>query len=174
MFALKLTNADTFNTIKCKLKPITNLNPIWVLWRELGIRRATASVRTSTAAKSIVPDSFLKRLEEMMCKSSEFRAKCLEPIEPIAIICHGDYLRNNIAFRYDDDGEAIEAMTFDFQETRYASPMIDLCTFMANSVGHEVRDKHFCEIFDKYHKSLVKSFVEATKWNECDIPDFLK
>lgn len=179
MFALKLIDAETFNAIKCKLKPAKfkeseTIIPIMYLWYELGIRRATASVRASTTAKRIVPESFLKRLEELMHDACEYRTKCLKPVEPIATICHGDYLRNNLAFRYNDDGRAIEAMMFDFQGTCYTSPMIDLCTFMANSTGHEVRDKHFTEIFATYHDSLVENFLAATKWNEDDIPDFLK
>lgn len=179
MYALKLTDADTFNAMKNRLviakyrdEPCTSLE--WSLFMELGIRRATASVRASEAAQNIVPETFLKRLEQIMYGAQEFRKSQLQPIEPIAIICHCDYLRNNIAFRYDDNGKAIEAMMFDFQTMCYASPMIDLCTFMANSTGYKLRNKHFHTIFAAYHESLITNFLAATKWKDNDIPDYLK
>lgn len=178
MYALKLTDTNTFNAIKSKLvesrygegkKPTDD----WNLWLELGIRRATNSVRASREAQQIVPESFLKRLEEVMYGVHDYRLKLFQPNEPIAIICHGDYLRNNIAFRYDDDGNAIEAMMFDFQTLCYSSPMIDLCTFITNSTGWEVRDKHFWDIFAAYHESMIAHFLTASKWKECDIPTYL-
>lgn len=146
----------------------------WNLCLELGIRRATNSVRASKKAQEIVPETFLKRLEEVLYGTFEYRRKRIQPIEPISVICHGDFLRNNIAFRYDDNGKAIEAMMFDFQTLCYSSPMIDLCTFIANSTGYEVRDKYFWDIFSTYHESLIEHFLATSKWKECNIPAYLK
>lgn len=179
MYALKLTDANSFNAMKSKLviaeyREKSSASQEWGLWLELGIRRATGSVRASKDAQNIVPESFLKRLEEIMYGALDYRKRQLRPTEPMAIICHCDYLRNNIAFRYDDDGKAIDAMMFDFQTMGYASPMIDLCTFMANSTGHEVRNEHFQTIFAAYHESLTTHFLAASNWNESDIPDYLK
>lgn len=179
MYALKLTDADTFNSIKNKLVSSRYReggcsSPEWNMWMELGIRRATASVRAAKDAQSIVPEAFLKRLEAIMYGAYEYRRKRVEPIEPIAIICHGDYLRNNIAFRYDSDGKAIEALMFDFQTLCYSSPMIDLATFMANSTGWKVRNEHFWDIFRTYHEYLITNFLTSTKWHKNQIPEFLR
>lgn len=179
MYALKLTDIDTFNAIKDKLGATRyreggRVTDEWFLWLELGIRRATNSVRASKEAQSIVPEAFLKRFEEIMYESYEYRWKRIRPIEPFAIICHGDYLRNNVAFRYDADGKAVDAMMFDFQTLLYGSPMIDLVTFTANSTGWEVRDKHFSEIFRAYHEYLIENFLIMSKWKREDIPDYLK
>lgn len=179
MYALKLTDIKTFNNMKNKLvgsryREGGRTSIEWNMWMELGIRRATNSVRASKPAQSIVPESFLKRLEEVMYGAYNYRMKRMKPIEPNAIICHGDYLRNNIAFRYDSDGKAIEAMMFDFQTMCYASPMLDLTTFMANSTGWEVRNKYFSQIFNSYHSILIENFLSASKWKENDIPDYLK
>ncbi|XP_055311024.1 uncharacterized protein LOC129573705 [Sitodiplosis mosellana] len=179
MYALKLTDADTFNSIKSQLVESrfgkgSCPSDDWNLWLELSIRRATNSVRASKTEPEIVPESFLKRLEHVLYGTYDYQRNRIQPIEPIAIICHGDYLRNNIAFRYDDDGKAVEAMMFDFQTIRYSSPMVDLCTFIANSTGWEVRDKHFWDIFAAYHKSLIAHFLTTSKWDECDIPTYLK
>lgn len=179
MYASKLTDVDTFNAIKSKLvaarywdgsRPSEN----WNLWLELGIRRATNSVRASRKSREIVPESFLKRLEEVLYKAFEYQKKRIKPNEPIAIICHGDFLRNNIAFRYGADGKAVEAMMFDFQTLCYSSPMIDLTTFIANSTGWEVRTEHFENIFAAYHDSLIEHFLAASKWEESDIPEYIK
>lgn len=179
MYAMKLVQANIFNDMKSKLRNTKYGNdtraPIgWFLCLELGIRRATASVRASKSAQNIVPESFLKRLEEILYGAEDYRRRIFQPFEPMAIICHGDYLRNNIAFRYDCNGKAIDAMMFDFQTMTYASPMIDLCTFMANSTGYEVRDKHFPHIFATYHESLTNNFLAVSKYKENAIPDFLK
>lgn len=179
MYALKLTDADTFNSIKSKLVASRfgeNSSPSddWNLSLEIGIRRATNCVRASRTARKMVPESFLKRLESVLYGVYEYQRRRVQPIEPFAIMCHGDYLRNNIAFRYDDDGKAIEAMMFDFQTISYSSPMTDLCTFIANSTGWEVRDKHFWDIFATYHESLIAKFLTITKWDESEIPSFLK
>lgn len=176
MYALKLNDAETFQTMKNKLEiakqnesDAISLN--WYLVLELSIRRATYNVRTSSS--NAVPESFLKRLEEVLYGTYKYRGKRIKPVEPYAIICHGDYLRNNISFRYDTDGKAIDAMMFDFQTMCYTSPMIDLCTFMANSTGYEVRNKYFEEIFATYHDSLVSTFVSQSKLNVKEIPEFL-
>lgn len=177
MYALKLSDTKTFHTMTnqlaiAKQNESDAITPNWNLVLELSIRRATYSVRTSSVSNS-VPESFLKRLEEVLYGASKYRRKRLEPIEPYAVLCHGDYLRNNIAFRYDADGKAIEAMMFDFQTMCYTSPMIDLCTFMSNSTGYKVRDAHFSDIFATYHESLVAAFVTHSKWHANEIPEFL-
>lgn len=176
MYALKQTDTETFQTMKKKLEIAKQnesgtISPDWYLILELCIRRATYSVRTSSNA---VPESFLKRLEEVLFGAHKYRCKRMKPIEPFAIICHGDYLRNNIAFRYDADGKATSAIMYDFQTMCYTSPMIDLCTFMANSTGYEVRDKYFWDIFATYHESMTSTFISQCKWNANDIPEFLK
>lgn len=57
MYALKLTDIDTYNDMKSKLVPTKyqdyeRLPIAWRLWHELGIRRATASVRASKDAQN--------------------------------------------------------------------------------------------------------------------------
>lgn len=178
MYALKLTDTETFTAMKNKLamvKPNDSISRQWYLVLELSIRRATHSVRKSSESTSnVVPETFLKRLEEVLFGTHKYRCRRMKPIEPFAIICHGDYLRNNIAFRYDGDGKAIEAMMFDFQTMLYASPMIDLCTFMAVSTGYEVRDEYFWDIFAVYHDSLTSTFLAQSECHANDIPEFLK
>lgn len=177
MFGMKLVNADTFNDIKNKLPShrYYHLNSLsWQIWNELALRRATNAVRTSNFAKQIVPDSFLKQLEKITHEVTKYQRRRIQPVEPYAIICHGDYLQNNIAFQYDNDGRAIKAMMFNFQTICYTSPMVDLRTFLANSIGHEMRTKYFWHIFAAYHDSLIRSLLTTAACGKNDIPTFLK
>lgn len=57
-------------------------------------------------------------------------------------------------------GRPIGVTMFDFQTMCYSSPMMDLCTFMANSTGADVRGPHFEEIFRAYHTELIKVLYE--------------
>lgn len=57
----------------------------------------------------------------------------------------------------------MKAMMFDFQTLRYASPMIDLSTFLANSTGTDVRSTHFSFIFKTYHEEVIKTLMAKLK-----------
>lgn len=177
MYALKLTDDSNFNSIKNRLVEsrfgCEEANEEWMMRLNFGIRRATQSVRRSTNRENIIPEKFLKQLEEYLSNVYTYQRNCVQPVEPLAVICHGDYLRNNIAYRYNESGKAIDAMMFDFQTLRYASPMIDLSLFMAISTGCDVREKYFWNIFSAYHNALIVEFLATTKWNECDLPPYL-
>jgi len=53
----------------------------------------------------------------------------MEPKEPLALLCHGDFCRNNVFFR-NDSAKPCDAVLFDFQTVTYSSPTIDLSLFM--------------------------------------------
>lgn len=176
LYALKYADTARFDSIKTRLIESRyfdrGTNKEWDLYLKLGVKRALQSARKST--ETIVPDAFLQRLQHVLADPFAYQRKCVQPSEPMAVVCHGDFLRSNIAFRYDDNGKATDAMLFDFQTLRYASPMIDLCTFMANSTWQEVRNKYFAEIFGAYHRTLTKHLLVTANWTESDIPDHLK
>lgn len=62
-------------------------------------------------------------------------------------------------------------MMFDFQTLRYASPMIDLATFLANSTGTDVRSTHFSFIFKTYHEEVIKTMMFTMKKFRQEIPE---
>lgn len=141
-----------------------------------GVRRALKYFRESDRAAD-VPETFLQRLENVLIEGDnlyEYMRSRAYPTEPLATICHGDFLRNNIAFAYDSNGLATKAMLFDFQTVLYASPMLDLSVFMANSTGYEIRQKHFDEIFRTYYDTVIEHFLDGTALNANDLPDYMR
>lgn len=63
---------------------------------------------------------------------------------------------------------------FDFQTIRYASPMSDLSTFMANSSGVDVRSKHFNDIFSAYYSALVDNYLVRSNTKIEDLPPYFR
>uniref|UniRef100_A0A182N591 CHK kinase-like domain-containing protein n=1 Tax=Anopheles dirus TaxID=7168 RepID=A0A182N591_9DIPT len=76
-----------------------------------------------------------------------------------SVILHGDYNRNNVLFQLDTDGKPIALKMFDFQENRYATPVIDLTFFMYMSMTAELRDRLWDSLVQEYHTTLIDSLV---------------
>lgn len=175
-YALKEQQPDSFESMISKFKEARYDNDLgdmkWLTVMKTGPVRALKATRESIFNESI-PEEFLQKLAELAADPWEYQKKSVKPAEPLAVICHGDYLRNNIAFKFADEkapGKPTHAMMFDFQTLRYASPMIDLATFMANSTGYDVRQKHFETIFRTYHDELVQTLCSIIKANPDDLP----
>ncbi|XP_044006330.1 uncharacterized protein LOC122851272 [Aphidius gifuensis] len=91
----------------------------------------------------------------------------LEVKEPLAVFCHGDFTRNNILFRHSKNNN-IEGKLIDFAMLRYASPSIDLSTFLYISVSNSDRKHRFDEIFNAYYQSMTKYFEDE----KMEIPNY--
>lgn len=107
MYALKHTDRTAFDQLKSNLtesrfcKDFTAENYAQIL--RLGPKRAAQSVRNHPAASKIVPEEYLQRMETRMDDTFLYQKKKVTPKEPLAILAHGDFLRNNVAFRYKSD-----------------------------------------------------------------------
>jgi hypothetical protein len=99
-------------------------------------------------------DRVLKRLEH----AGQHFLELMEPKEPLAVLCHGDFCRNNILFRY-DSGKPCDAVLFDFQQVTYASPAIDLSFFMYLNTSSEHRHQHWDDLFGEYHTTLTQTLA---------------
>lgn len=75
--------------------------------------------------------SRLDGLRSMLDGGSATMAELLRPVEPLAVLCHGDFCRNNLLFRYDAaTGRPVAAVMLDPAQARYASPAVDLSFFL--------------------------------------------
>lgn len=176
-YALKEQHRETFDSIIGKFKESrygsdpSNMGN-WEGVMKTGPVRAVKAVRESAFGK-LIPDEFLQKFAALLADPWQYQVKNVVPEEPLAVICHGDYLRNNIAFKFTDaetPDKPTHAMMFDFQTLRYASPMIDFAVFIANSTGCEVRQKHFETIFKTYHDELVQTLCSIIGSDPGDLP----
>lgn len=84
-------------------------------------------------------DGRLDRMRAMLDGDSDTMAELLRPREPRAVLCHGDYCRNNLLFRYDAAGRPVDAIALDPAQARYASPAVDLSFFLYMNTSAEDR-----------------------------------
>ncbi|XP_049283933.1 uncharacterized protein LOC125764110 [Anopheles funestus] len=92
----------------------------------------------------------------------------LQKDDVFSVILHGDYNRNNVLFRSDANGKPIEVKMFDFQENRFATPVIDLTFFMYMSMAEDLRNRCWDEVVLEYHTALLDSLVAILKVSKED------
>ncbi|XP_032590061.1 uncharacterized protein LOC116804965 [Drosophila grimshawi] len=146
-----------------------SMNPMWDLTLKTGLKRA---LKATNKYHPDVDMDFVKKFQQLVFSYVGYGRQRVAPKEPFSTICHGDYLRNNVAYKYDTDssGNPLDIMMFDYQTVRLSSPMIDLSVFLACSVFADVRYKHFDSIFDDYCNALFESY---TKQSNQPLPEFL-
>lgn len=76
-------------------------------------------------------------------------------VEPTAVLCHGDFNRNNLLFRYDDGGRPVDALAYDMATARYGSPALDLSFFLYMNTDQRIRDDHWDALLDEYCATLA-------------------
>ncbi|XP_037051940.1 uncharacterized oxidoreductase dhs-27-like [Bradysia coprophila] len=75
--------------------------------------------------------------------------------EPYTVINHGDCWTNNIMFKY-ERGSPRHLCLLDWQISRYASPVLDICYFLFQCTDSELRAQHFDNLVQGYHIALRK------------------
>lgn len=109
-----------------------------------------------------------KHFEKPMVLMESF----LKKDDVFSIILHGDYVRNNVLFQY-DEAEGFEnpkaIKMYDFQEIRYATPTIDIAFFMYMNIHSSVREKLWMPLLHLYHDTLIASLTDILKCKSSDI-----
>ncbi|XP_076231126.1 uncharacterized protein LOC143177186 isoform X2 [Calliopsis andreniformis] len=82
----------------------------------------------------------------------------VEPEEPLATLCHGDFTLNNTFFKR--EGGKLKTMFIDFALTRYGSPVIDLSTFLCLHCAEELDKDMLDSLLKAYHDALKQSLME--------------
>lgn len=79
-----------------------------------------------------------------------------------SVILHGDYNRNNVMFKYDNETgyeNPTELRMIDFQEIRYGSPACDLSFYLYFNMTPELREEIWDEVLKYYHDNLIQSLA---------------
>lgn len=122
---------------------------------------------------SVVMDRLNERCGEEIDRSTRFRQEFLnnilsalrrvmEPVEPFAVMCHGDFNRNNMLFLYDKNGLPTDVLPFDMATIRYGSPALDLSFFLYMNTDRRMRDVHWDELLDTYCAALAAAVSDGT------------
>jgi hypothetical protein len=102
----------------------------------------------------------LERVRRRVENGPELIRELLVPDEPLAVLCHGDFNRNNIMFRYDSDNKPCDVKFIDFQTPFYASPAIDLSFFLFVNASPELWATRWNDMFSVYHSTLLDALSE--------------
>jgi len=104
---------------------------------------------------------FCDKMEAILSRAfNEVMMKTVEPQEPLSTLCHGDFTLSNTLFKTENDGQ-YRAMLIDFALIRYATPVVDLSTYLCLCCSNEVRKDKFFEIIRAYHDGLKEYLLEA-------------
>lgn len=89
-----------------------------------------------------------------------FRLVSSTAADPYAVICHGDLTIFNTMYRKNEQGKPIGIQFFDWQFTRYASPITDLVLYLFCSTTEEIRDQHYEDFLKIYHESISDLLIK--------------
>lgn len=95
-------------------------------------------------------DEHLRRFVELIADENASLRHALRAREPVSVMCHGDFNRNNMLFRYDDSGAVADALLFDFGIPRYGSPALDLSFFLFMNASKEMRVRRWDDLLNTY------------------------
>ncbi|KAH8233785.1 hypothetical protein KR026_012434 [Drosophila bipectinata] len=158
-YALKHKNPEKFAQLTGGLKEsrfsTENMNPEWDLSLKISLKRVEKATETYQPQ---IEKEFVKKFCALVTDYFNYGKQRVAPREPLATLCHGDYVRNNVAYKYNDKDEPLEIMMFDYQTLRVSSPMIDLSVFLAIALYADVRYPNFDAIFDEYVSALYDSY----------------
>lgn len=75
------------------------------------------------------------------------------PSNPISVLCHFSYSRNNVLFRY-ENGVPVDLKFIDMTFCAVASPGTDISYVLYINADQRMRDEHFDDLIDQYFKGL--------------------
>lgn len=113
--------------------------------------------------------SRLDGLRAMLDGESNTIAELLRPVEPLAVLCHGDYCRNNLLFRYDETGRPTDVLMLDPAQAWYASPAIDLSFFLYMNTTTADRAARWDDFVAAYVAGVASTAPPAARLTAADV-----
>lgn len=120
-------------------------------------------------------DSFVANVKRFKEKYGTNPLVLMESIlkkdDVFSVILHGDYVRNNVLFKYDqsDGFENPKGIKmYDFQEIRFATPAIDIAFFMYMNIHYTKREELWDSLLVYYHESVIASLTDILKCDKND------
>lgn len=129
----------------------------WVKEKLISVNVLLTPVVNKVVHTLIAKQKYVPVLEEFLVKVSDplsYAKILVTPSEPLSVVCHGDFNRDNILFKYDEKGEVVSSKLVDFGTARYSSPMIDLSFFLFCNTTSSLRKKHLDDFLTEYYDSL--------------------
>lgn len=105
-YALKQTDRTAFDQLKNQLQEARYGQVPQEQWAQrlrFGPKRAATTVRNNPETSAHIPEEYLQKMDTRLDNTFKYLKEKVFPKEPLAIVGHGDYLRNNLAFRYAKD-----------------------------------------------------------------------
>uniref|UniRef100_A0A2S2PH61 CHK kinase-like domain-containing protein n=1 Tax=Schizaphis graminum TaxID=13262 RepID=A0A2S2PH61_SCHGA len=99
----------------------------------------------------------IRRLNELFDDAENALMQSLNVREPLSVVCHGDWHRETLLFRYDEHRRPFDATAIDFSTLHYESPALDISSFLYMSTTQRVREAHWDDLLDTYCAALAAS-----------------
>ncbi|XP_067006713.2 uncharacterized protein [Anabrus simplex] len=117
--------------------------------------------RVTEALKTLSPENSLAETLQGKVTDPKIFENLITPKEPLAVLCHGDFCRNNMLFNYDEKNKVCDVRLLDLQTIRYASPAIDLSFFLFMNTTAELRKQSWDQLFESYHKEVCGTLAKV-------------
>lgn len=105
--------------------------------------------------------AFCDKMEAYLSNAfDEVMMKTIQPLEPLATLCHGDFMLSNILFKTEGDGR-YRSMLIDFALITYSTPVVDLSMYLYNNCSNKTRQDRFFEIMRAYHDALKEYLLDV-------------
>ena len=166
----KFRQPDKFKELVSKIKETfsPNLKREEFPWRLTTIDALDRFIK-SYPEKAYNYQETINHLKKLITDTAEFYKWLLRADEPLSVLCHGDFNRNNMHFLYNENGEPIAVKFFDFQTIRYASPTIDISFLYFMNVEPKIRAKNWETLISDYHGVLHSTICSELLLNPGDM-----
>ncbi|CAG9808590.1 unnamed protein product [Chironomus riparius] len=177
-YAMRIKNDSMFGELASGLNPFEFLSDdgkemqSYNILYKIGLERVfTLAEKTEELhSDTALMDSVKKIKEKMYERPVVIMQKLLAKDDTFCVFLHGDYNRNNVLFDYEKSegfDSPLELRMFDYQETRVATPTIDLAFFMyMNNIP--TIEGIWDELLELYHRTYMKCLIDILKCEEND------